>query len=170
MKAVISIEYFASLLIFIIFSIYIFTQAQQFRPQYVQEVRNQILQIEAYQVSELLINDPGEPVNWNAVIFSDPSRVKRIGLNDHTVNKTNVISPAKIAAVNTLCNTGGYSLLKQKLDVDFQFSLYLLNKRSSELLFSCLPAAVIPRPVTVNFTRIVAFGSEYGELILQIWG
>jgi hypothetical protein len=64
MKSQLSMEYYISLTIFILFIGYIFFQLILRSPQFIMEVENERLRSESYQISELLVNNPGEPINW----------------------------------------------------------------------------------------------------------
>lgn len=65
MKGQISfVEYLAALTIFITSVLYIAFQLISFIPQYLNQVNDERVRIDAYQISELLANDPGNPINW----------------------------------------------------------------------------------------------------------
>jgi hypothetical protein len=68
MKGQFSVEYIVSMTIFIGFVTYIIFSIWRFIPNYLSELRNERIRSEAYQISELLINDPGEPMDWNKVV------------------------------------------------------------------------------------------------------
>ncbi|MEM7826521.1 MAG: hypothetical protein QW451_02750, partial [Candidatus Aenigmatarchaeota archaeon] len=94
MKSQISfVEFITSMLIFSSFVTYFSIHSLSSASSYLAEIKMERLRSEAYQISELLINDPGEPLNWNVINFAN---VRRIGLLDHTQNKTNLLSKAKL--------------------------------------------------------------------------
>jgi len=64
MKAQISYEYYFSLVLFVIFVLYVVFYVISTVPSYTREIKSQLLMSEAYQISELLVNDPGEPYSW----------------------------------------------------------------------------------------------------------
>ncbi len=55
-------------------------------PQFINEVKNERLKSEAYQISELLINDAGEPTDWNGQLLPWPDskfdRCKNIAISN----------------------------------------------------------------------------------------
>ncbi len=169
MKAQISfVEYLVAFVIFVTFITYIFYQTLGFMPNYLQEMRSEILRSEAYQISEILVNDAGEPANWR-----DPSSARRIGLSDESSNETNYLSMEKINILRAQCPVGGYSeQLKNLLGAkdDYQFSVLLLDKTDSPIeSIDCHPQETKTRKTRVAIERDVAFSSRYGKLIVQVW-
>src|SRR3990170_8314923 len=68
MKAQISfVEYIISFSIFGVFVAYMFFRVLGTMPVYADEIRGERLKNEAFQLSEFLINDPGDPVDWDTV-------------------------------------------------------------------------------------------------------
>ncbi len=165
------VEYIASIGLFISFVAYIFFLLLRYYPIYIQEMENERKRLEAYQISELLINDPGDPINWN-----DLDSVKRLGFSDEKNNKTNLISFAKISKMrdtqtNDLCAPNhGYEWVKSKIDSEFDFTLILLDLTNQQILINCFPSKVIVTPSNITVRRIVAFDTGgYGELLIQMW-
>jgi hypothetical protein len=165
MKAQISfVEYLVAFVIFVTFVGYFSIQIMKFVPEYLNQIRDERIRSEAYQISEILIDDPGDPVNWNS--FGD---VKRFGLSDETKNLTNVLSSNKVSSFGGGC-TPGYDKIKELLSSDFDFSITLIQKSPSEtILINCRPAVVAVRAINTTIRRTVSFGSGYGELIVQMW-
>lgn len=182
MKGQLSLDFYISILVFILFSMYIVLQLVNIIPTYSREVNVQALRSEAYQVSELLINDPGKPIDWYSG-YAD-NQINRIGLSNHTIyviqrapgdyvlsNLTNVVSFAKITTLNSKCHIpGGYTRLKSWLGItDFQFIL-TLNDSSGNNLLTCLPPTIDARSTKISVDRIVSFSdNRYGVLSLQVW-
>jgi len=165
MKAQLSLEYYISLTIFIGFIVYISFQVMRISPQFITEVENERLKSEAYQISELLINDAGEPLNWE----NNPSSVERIGLSKNYKNETNLLSQQKITAFNTTCNSD-YGNVRRSIGTDYYFSLELIDISSGQSLIDCNPPIIFVKPAKVVITRITALDSPaFGELILQLW-
>ena len=162
------VEFVASLGVFISFVAYIFFLLLRYYPIYVQEVESERKRLEAYQISELLINDPGEPINWENPAISLDS-IKRLGLSDSSRNKTNLISSSKVNRFNDICNQN-YEEVKKRVDSEFDFSLILLDLTHNNLLINCLPYKVVVTPSNITVRRITAFDTGgYGELIVQVW-
>lgn len=164
MKGQFGIEQLISLSIFITFVAYFFFQFLSLRPAYLKEVKNERIRAEAYQVSELLINDPGYPISWTL----DPDQTKRVGLSDESFNKTNLLSSAKISMFNSQCSSD-YNKVKKWIGSDYDFSIFLTDKSTGILKINCYPPNMAPKGINVTVRRIVAFDSSYGELVLQMW-
>jgi hypothetical protein len=164
MKAQLSIDYIISLIIFISIAAYIFLRTASYTPPYINQIKVQRLKAEAYQISELLINDPGQPLDWN------PANVERVGLSDHTKNETNFLSSNKITAFSEICtNSIGYDTMKSKIDTDYQFNITLKDRVTGNILIKCFPPQIVGKATKAEIRRIVAFDSSYGELIVQLW-
>jgi len=147
----INLEYIVSLVIFITLAMYISFQLMQRTPIYLAAVRLEYIRSESYQLSELLVND------------------ENIGLS--TGEKVNLVSSAKIAQLESQCND--YSSAAGRLGVDttdYQFSLYVKDSVTGQLLLDCAPQQVVSRKDVVTTRRIVALSSgSYGELTVQAW-
>lgn len=164
MKSQLSIEYYVSLTIFILFVGYIFFQLILRSPQYMIEVENERLRSESYQISELLINDPGQPINWNQ------ANVKRIGLSSN-LNMTNLLSTVKISSLQSICNSD-YEKIRKSLGTEYFISIDLVNMTSgeNEKLIACTSPVSVTKKTKTSITRIVALDSgDLGELTLQLW-
>jgi len=171
MKAQISfVEFLTAMLIFITFVGYFSIQILMFIPSYINEVRSENLRSEAFQISELLINDPGEPLEWN-LNFKDANRT---GLSDHTQNKTNLLSGVKILALDSECQKN-YDLVKEKMGLDHDFSLILIDRKTDKpKIENCYPKSITKfRQVNITIRRVIAYEEDgninYGEMILQVW-
>lgn len=163
MKGQISfVEYIVSITIFITFSIFFFYSLLSFMPAYLNEIRNERVRSEAYQISELLINDPGYPIDW------DLASIKRLGFSDEKFNKTNYLSESKINMIGSNC-VPGYDKVKDLIGTDLDFTLILIDRNNEQTIMYCSPTQIITRGINVTVRRIVAFDSSYGELILQMW-
>jgi len=167
MKAQISfVEYLVAFVIFVTFVGYFSFQILKFIPEYLNQIRSERIRAEAYQISEILINDPGYPSNWNI------GNVKRLGLSDQTKNLTNFLSVNKINAIGDGTNfcKPGYDNVKKWLASDYDFSITLTRKSPSEaILINCRPSIIAVRAINTTVRRIVSFDSSYGELIIQMW-
>lgn len=166
MKGQISfVEYLAALSIFITSVIFIAYQMITFVPQYLNEANDERVRINAYQVSELLINDPGNPANWYA---SPP--IIRLGLSNESVNETNFISLAKINTLSSLCSAqGGYDNVKNYIGASENFTILLYDlSNPGPPLINCHPEISFSSLINASITRIVTIDSNnVGELIVQ---
>lgn len=162
MKAQLTIEYYVSIIVFILFVAYLFFQLIVTSPQFLRESESERLRSESYQISELLINDPGEPINWPTQV------VKRVGLSSN-LNKTNLLAKEKITAFQSKC-ISDYENLRKLIGTEYYFSINLTNRISGELLINCKPPIAITKWTKASISRTVALDSnEFAELTLQLW-
>jgi hypothetical protein len=158
MKTQVGFEQFAALSIFVVSVLFLIYELISYYPNYINEIKRQALLVEAYQISELLINDVGEPANWNKF------NVKRIGLLDESLNITNVVSILKVSYANDICNSD-YNRFKTLLDLknDINFVVYL----EGNLIANC-SKAVGEKIAKMN--RIISFSNKsYGEIIIWVY-
>lgn len=64
MKGQATIEYLVSFIIFTGLIVYVYLSYSSNIPRFIEEVRKEDIRSKAFQLSEILINDPGNPVNW----------------------------------------------------------------------------------------------------------
>jgi len=121
MKAQVSFEYYFSLVLFVMFAMYVVFQTISVTSVYRAEVRNRLIKTEAYQISELLVNDLGEPIDWNTQTFWLPGWQYRQTITiDNTANS------------NTLTN---YQILVN-LDTASLISQGKMNQSCSDIRFT----------------------------------
>ncbi len=170
MKGQISIDYYVALIIFIFFVVYFLFQISNLVPQFIGQMEEQRMRSEAYQLSELLVNDIGRPSNWNALVPSSTGQIERVGLSDQSRNKTNLVSAAKVAALNSLCASQGQQFLRTKLVTDLQFSVFVVDRTDGSTDVDCEPVTPNLRGFSVTTRRVVAFNDgRFGELTIQVW-
>jgi hypothetical protein len=166
MKGQFTWDYVVSIITFITLVSYISLQIIGNIPNMLNAIRNEFLRSEAYQLSELLINDPGQPPNWNS------TNVERIGLSNESLNITNYISASKISHLRTICNNN-YGNLVKLLGIDvskYNISITIFDKTNDQLLVNCMPQIVILRAINVTIKRYAAIDNgNYAEIILQAW-
>jgi len=169
MKSQLSVDFVISLIVFILFSTYIFFRILALRPAYLSELENERIRSEAFQISEILVKDAGEPANWQKYSISG---IKRIGLLNESYNQSNLLSVLKISQLNNLCNSN-YDEVKKRIGAqDIQFSLRLVDIPNNKILLNCIPPRIKVRTLGINFTivRIVALDSgSYGNLSVTVW-
>ena len=124
---------------------------------------------EAYQLSELLLNDAGEPASWN-----DPDSAKRIGLSYEGMNRSNLLSYNKITNLNSFCN-GNYNEFLKKINFNKPFSVKLneINSDGTRTnILNCAPPVLEKTKVNATVRRVTSYydGSEIkiGELIIEV--
>jgi hypothetical protein len=160
-KVQIGFEQVFSLSLFVFSVTYLIYQLISYYPSYIGEMRRESIFSEAYQISEILVNDYGDPPNWYSLPLD---QIKRIGLLNESIGKSNVLSLIKISKASEICNLN-YQKFKQLLDLknDISFVVYLNNN----VVASCT-RPFGERVVKVN--RIVAFDNgSYGELVIWLY-
>ena len=162
MKAQLSLEFYASIVIFILFATYVFFQLLGIEPQFMSSLNNERLKSEAYQVSEMLVNSPGNPADWPG------KSVTSIGLSSN-LNDSNLLSVQKISAFNSLCGSS-YDNMRSIIDTEYQFSVTLTNiSGGSSTLINCNSTTPM-KTIRASVTRIVALDSgDVGELKVEMW-
>lgn len=182
MKGLLTIEYLISFIAFIILITYIYLSYSANIPTFISEVNKEAVRSDAYQLSEILINDPGEPPNWNQ--SSSNNDIKRVGLSDQNSNKANLINFNKTEKLknNFTCSDPDlYKSLQKKLAMDEQFSIIIseinMTNGNRELLYACNPPTPLKTAINITVTRIVAINDtrdflsgilKPAELIVQM--
>ncbi len=138
-----------------------------------QEVEKEKVRSKVYQLSELLINDPGYPINWNK------NTVERIGLSDQNTNKPNLILKYKIDELAKFgCSDDvDYEELQNLFALDRQFSIKIneINQINGERTehFNCLPSVISKTGIESKVTRITAYNDsgeiKLAEVIVKMW-
>lgn len=179
MKGQLTIEYLVSFSIFIGLITYIYFLYSANIPGFIEEVKKEDTRAKTYQLSEILVNDPGEPIDWYKWSKND---IQRIGLSDENFNKTNLVSEAKINRFKNEfdCNDlVDYKYVKENLfalDKDFSIIIFEIDQSNGmrTKLFSCSPHTVFKTSILSKLTRITAYYDEDGgmklaEIIVQMW-
>lgn len=165
MKGQISfVEFIVSTTLFVLFVSYFAFQILIYVPSYVAELKNERVRGEAYQISEMLVNDFGEPRSWNSVVAAS-----RIGLAEQLSNRTNVINSSKITFLNTGCSGIGFDSVKRKLGTDLNFSLVLTNKQNNQVLLDCRPYFQTRVIYNSTIKRFFVVNNTPAELTVQVW-
>lgn len=175
LKGQFNVEFFTVLILFVGFAAYFSMRLVELRPIYIREVRQAIVRSEAYRISEMIINDPGYPLGWDTLVgTANENEIKRMGMLDHSRNKTNLLSEQKISALSILCNGGAeYDKTKNLIGAEHDFSIILTERPSGLIRIDCASPEFGENAALVS--RLVLFDSggdgefEYGELIIQVW-
>lgn len=175
MKGQVSLDYYVALVVFIFFVVYFLFQVVNLVPNFLGLMEEQRMRSEAYQVSELLVNDVGSPANWDDELSL--SNINRIGLSDENQDVTNLLSVSKINRLDSLCESEGQEFLRQKIQTDLQFSVFVIDRTDDSVRLDCLPpdtntttGAPLLRGFAVTMSRVVAFSDgDFGELKVQMW-
>ncbi len=166
-KGQINVEYIVSITLFITLASYIAFQLMQQTPAYLRAVHEEYIKSETYQLSELLINNVGEPADWHTIA---PGDVKRFGLSEGI--KTNFLSVDKTVALDSICNSD-YTDVADRLGIDpedYQISIIVKDSSTDIVLLDCSPPTITTGPSVGSIRRLVALSSgNYGELTIQTW-
>jgi hypothetical protein len=172
MKGQLTIQYLASFIFFIGLVVYIYFSFSANIPAFVEEVGKEDIRSKAYQLSEVLVNDPGEPANWQYV---NPDDIRRIGLSDENSNKTNLISLQKVYQLDDpiIC---GLAPLKLALLRPFSILIFNISQTTGERnpLAECTPFTFPTTAINVTVKRITALNNtetgklELAEIIVQM--
>ncbi|RKY23329.1 MAG: hypothetical protein DRP62_06125 [Planctomycetota bacterium] len=177
LKGQLTLEYLISFVVFIGLVVYIYLLYSKNIPSFVQEVEKEEVRSKVYQLSELLINDPGEPDDWDV----NPP-IERIGLSDQNTNKPNLISKSKIDKLNNTfdCSVDAeYDELQDLFALNRQFSINIsdidqTNGQRTEL-FVCMPrpGRIRRTGIESKVTRITAYNDsgdiKLAEVIVKVW-
>lgn len=162
-KAQFNVEYFVVLTIFLTFSLYFAFRLTEFYPEYLKNVKEEVLRSEAYRLSEMLINDDGEPKDWTGL---STNQIKRIGLSYALFNKSNLLDTAKVDAFGDKCSSE-YDRVKELVGSDHNFYV-IVNDTTGALYTKCGSLGASDSIAVVR--RVVAFeNGDYGKLIVYMW-
>ncbi|MBI2545270.1 MAG: hypothetical protein HYW22_01565 [Candidatus Aenigmarchaeota archaeon] len=163
LKGQLSLEYYSSIVIFVGVLAYLSFQLFQAVPSTTNALKTEAIRIDAYQISEILINDGGHPLDWDT---KPTNQIVRLGLMDSTQNKTNLLSSQKISKFKAICNNN-YNDVKNLLDIQSEFSISFVNYNTNENWVCKSPGRI---SASFNVTRIVSIdGNAFGELTIQVW-
>jgi len=164
-KGQFNVEYLTAFGIFALVMLYSYTSISNFIPAYLQRVEEQKVKADAFYLSEVLLNDPGEPPNW-----LDPQLASRIGLLDEKSMLTNVLSLEK---VKSFCSKG-VEVVKQKTGMDEDFVVILIDKDPGNV-FGTITCGSDPAnyrlmaSVSRNFMYLNQTHRGYGEMVVKVW-
>ena len=164
LKGQIDLEFMVSLSLFFIAVGYTFISITSIKPEFLYYMKKERLYSKVYSLSQLLINDPGDPINWE-----NPATANRIGLMDERFNKTNLISKAK---AQNFCTS--YEVFVRKMDLKNNVSIVIRDlENTTNLNVECQPTTPVPLGLEAALRRIVAFndttGMRYAEFIIKMW-
>jgi outer membrane murein-binding lipoprotein Lpp len=162
MRGQISIEYLIALSIFIGLISYIYLKYVGNISPFIEDVIKEEKRAEAFQIANILVNDPGEPVNWNT---NSPIRV---GLANESTNMTNWITRAKVNALSTQC-----SKLNNLLSIERPFNVLIFDVNPSNgirtLLASCISPVLRIDQINATVRRYAVYdGGKIAEIIVQV--
>ncbi len=168
-KGQLSADFYVALVAFIGLLAYITFQLFQTVPANSANTREETIRIEAYQISELLVNDGGHPLNWETIPLAE---IRRIGMSDSMQNITNYLSRVKVDRLNTICTSStGYQDVKNILDIQNEFSItFIEHTLPVDTTWICKSPVPTNKKITFNVSRTVSIdGSTFGEIIVEVW-
>ncbi len=171
-KGQLSVDFYIALLGFLGFLAYTTFQLFQIVPVSTNNLKEESMRIEAYQVSELLVNDGGHPNDWYDETKYSLADIKRIGLSDSVNNITNYLSRAKVDELKKICVTNGnYQAVKDKLDIQDEFSItFIEHTLPSDTTWSCGPSVLSTKRFSFNMARTVSIGGvSFGDIVVEVW-
>lgn len=174
MKAQLTVQYLASFVFFIGLILYIYFSYSANIPAFMEEVEKEDVRSKAFQLSEILVNDPGDPEDWwDEIKYPSPDSINRIGFSDESSNKPNLISMRKIMRFSTLCSDA-----QQKLALERPFSVHVFNVSQTtgerNLLAECVSPGFPTISINATVRRITALNNtetnelELAEVIVQM--
>ena len=173
-KAQLTIQYLASFIFFIGLVVLVYLAYSANIPRFVKEVDKENIYSKAYQLSEILVNNPGEPPSWSNI-----DNAKRLGLSDQYSNKSNLILNSKVQELknNIHCfqDVADFKKIQDKLAMNISFSIFIFNITENgdrKPLFDCTPSAFPRTAVNATVKRITALNNsgriELAEVIVQM--
>jgi hypothetical protein len=161
-KGVIDIEFILAVVVFLSAITFVSYVIIGNVPALHRESLSEDLRSRAYQVSQLLLFDQGEPADWD----TNPLSVQRLGLS---TGEAYTISSAKITALATVC--GDYNNLKSLLSQDFtkDVKISVVDAAGTSLL-DCGPAVnttIIPEFPVVRYA-VLQDGTTIVRLLVSV--
>lgn len=172
-KGQLTIQYLLSFIFFLGLIIYIYFAFSSNIPKFLEAIEKEDTHSKAYQLSELLLSDPGYPIDWENLAIGN---IKRLGLSDENSNKTNLLSSSKVHRFFEICgsNSENFSTIQEKLALNQSFSVIFCNITSSGERECQVCQSPNPPKTAINTTirRIVALNAsgviKLAELIVQM--
>lgn len=165
-KGQLSADFYIALIVFLGFLAYIAFQLFQIVPASSANLKEETIRLDAYQISELLINDGGHPNDWETKPLSE---IKRIGLSDTTQNIANYLSSSKVARFKALCSN--FNDIKNLLDIkDSESFTFIEHKPTGDVVETCKSGAPIDRRTSFSVSRTIFIsGTSYPtEIVVKV--
>jgi len=166
-KGQLSADFYIALIVFLGFLAYITFQLFQIAPVSSTNLKEESIRIEAYQLSELLINDGGHPSDWETKPLAE---IKRIGLSDTTKNSANYLSSSKVARFKTICTN--FNDIKNLLDIkDSEGITFIEHRPTGDVTDTCKSSVSPDKRTSFNVSRTVFIsGTSYpSEIVVEVW-
>jgi hypothetical protein len=162
MRGQVSIEYLIALSIFISLITYIYFQYIGNISPFLEDVIKEEKRAEVFQIADILVNDPGEPVNW------DNNNVKRVGLANESTNMTNWIKLSKIDSMSSVCSN-----INKLLAIERPFNVMVFDVNPSTgvrtELAKCMSSSLRFDQINATVRRYAVYdGGKIAEIIVQV--
>jgi len=157
----IRIEFIFSVIVFTVLIFFILSQTNTLFSSLLIDSKSDALKAKASNVIQILVEDEGDPPNWDMIAQTNPNGVKRIGLayNPYNLSKTKIL--------NLSFNCSGSDPYKNIL-WNFNLNAYKIRIfNSTHQILSC--GLGTSEPGAVMETRYVFVDGGYGKLILEMW-
>jgi hypothetical protein len=157
----IRIEFIFSVIVFTVIIFFIITQTNTLFSSLLVDSKSDTLKTKASNVIQILVEDKGDPPNWDTIAQTNPNGVKRVGLayNPYNLSKTKIL--------NLSYNCSGSDPYKNIL-WNFNLNAYKIRIfNSTHQILSC--GLRTSEPGAVMETRYVFIDGGYGKLILELW-
>jgi hypothetical protein len=163
MRGQISIEYMIALGIFIGLVFYIYFQYINNISPFLEDVLKEEKRAEAFQISAVLLNDPGEPSNWDT-----SGNVKRLGLANESSNMSNWIKRSKIDGMSSWCSSINKLLAIERPFNVMVFDINLSTGARTQLAICRSPVLRIDQ-INATVRRYAVYDDgKIAEIIVQV--
>ena len=155
------IEFIFSIIVFTVIILFIVTQTNTLFSSLYIDSKSDALKAKASNVIQILVEDRGDPPNWDTIAEANPNGIKRVGLANSPYN----LSKTKI--LNLSYNCSGSDIYANIL-WNFNLSAYKITAfNSTHQILSC--GFRSSQVGAVTETRYIYVDGEYGRLILEMW-
>jgi hypothetical protein len=154
----IRVEFIFGIILFALIMFFIVTQTNTLFSSLLTDSRSDALKAKALNAIKILVEDRGNPPNWN----NTPGSTKRVGLAEQPY----FLSKSKVITLNSNC-TNTPDIYKNLL-WNFELKAYRLKVYNSthQILFCGYDSL---EPVNVIETRYVYIDGDFGRVTLEMW-
>ena len=165
-KGQLSFDFYAALIMFVALIAYITFQLFQIVPANASGLDDESVRIEAYQLSEILVNDRGEPTDWETKPLAE---IKRIGLSDSSQGLTNYLSNSKLTRFKSLCTN--YNDIRTLLDITEEAGFTIVEHKPTgdEVFNSCKSIEAKRTSFSVSRTVFITGTTYPTEITVEVW-
>ncbi|MEM5811408.1 MAG: hypothetical protein QXG91_01560 [Candidatus Aenigmatarchaeota archaeon] len=162
MKSQVSIEFLVTTIAFISFVSYLLFSLYNYKTVTMDNLNIELVSLELYKISEILINDVGYPAFW------DPSNFVRIGLAANITSK-NFLNSTKLSYLKNINpSTNNCSNITYYLDSDIVISLNISKIYPiQQVIFNCTSHETLIGNVSLER---FAFSSDNSIVNIKIYG